>query len=97
MDYEEFKNAFDGLQAQIQGFVDAWFEKPLTVSKQNWHKQYVFFNLDQIFEEAQASHKSCVSADGLSVTITLQKDVQIKDQWFVVIKPQHSHNQIISV
>jgi len=32
VDYEEFKNAFDGLQAQIQGFVDAWFEKPLTVS-----------------------------------------------------------------
>ena len=32
-DYEEFKSQFDALQAQIQKFMDSWFEKNLTVSQ----------------------------------------------------------------
>ena len=32
-DYLEFRSQFDGLQAQIQAFVDNWFERSLTVSR----------------------------------------------------------------
>ena len=31
VDYAEFLTQFEGLQAQIQSFVDSWFEKNLTV------------------------------------------------------------------
>ena len=32
MDYLEFRSQFDALQAQIQAFIDMWFEKTLSVS-----------------------------------------------------------------
>ena len=31
-DYLEFRSQFDALQAQIQTFIDSWFEKSLSVS-----------------------------------------------------------------
>ena len=34
VDYAEFLTQFEGLQAQIQSFVDSWFERNLTVSRQ---------------------------------------------------------------
>ena len=99
MDYLEFKGQFDRLKAQMQSFVDAWFDKPLTVSVfitssclnfYIWFEFLFFIILD--IEEVHAQNKTC---NGTKYFIDLQRIVilpQVK-QWSWPLLPSMDMQQ----